>query len=265
VSSISVILHGDSKAGKSTAAYTLPAPRLLIDAERAYRWLPGKKIFWNPATQSPPLPPVADETGELNWETCVVSVTNWSIFEMAYRWLNEGEHPFRSVIIDSITEIQVKIKEQITNGDLTQDLKFSGWNTILNRTESLCRDFRDLTEHPVRPLSVAITAMTEFRDGKWRPYVQGSGSKKLPYFFDVIGYVYQERVVDMTNPNNPPRTAHRVLTGFDPNIISGERVNGILPEGSKLPPIIENINFEQILFDAFPQQHSNDTNTNTNQ
>lgn len=249
--SISAILHGDSKAGKSTAAYTVPGPRLLIDAERAHRWLPGRKVFWDPITQSPPEPPVLLEDGTYNWETCVVIVHTWATFERAYQWLNQAEHPFKSVIIDSITEIQVKIKEEITGGNLEQKLQFDGWNTMLNRTESLCRDFRDLTEHPVHPLSVVITAMTEFRDGKWRPYVQGSGSKKLPYFFDVIGYVYRERVVDPFDPNVPARTAHKVLTGFDQNIISGERVNGILPDADKLPPIIENINFAKILKDAF--------------
>ena len=259
MSSISAILHGDSKAGKSTAAYTMPAPRLLIDAERAYRWLPGQKIFWNPLVEEPPIlgqgrinrqdPTVY----QIDWETCVVVVDNWATFEKTYQWLNQGQHPFKSVIIDSITEIQVKIKEQITSGNMDAKLQFDGWNTVLNRTEGLCRDFRDLTEHLHHPVSVAVTAMTELKDGKWRPYVQGSGSKKLPYFFDVIGYVYQERVVDPANPQIPARTAHRVLTGHDPNIISGERVNGILPDDQKLPPIIENLNFTTLLQNAFPQ------------
>lgn len=251
MSSISAILHGDSKAGKSTAAYTVPAPRLLIDAEKAHRWLPGKKVFWDPITQAPPEPPVADENGVLNWETCVVIVRNWATFERTYTWLNQSEHPFKSVIIDSITEIQVKIKEEVTGGNIDAKLAFDGWNTVLNRTEALCRDFRDLTEHPNYPVSVVITAMTELRDGKWRPYVQGSGSKKLPYFFDVIGYVFRERVVDPYDPTVPPRTAHKVLTGFDQNIIAGERVNGILDDEHKLPPIIENLDFSKILEDAF--------------
>lgn len=251
MSSISAILHGDSKAGKSTAAYTVPAPRLLIDAEKAHRWLPGKKVFWDPVTQAPPEAPVLDENGVPNWETCVVIVRSWSIFERTYQWLNQGDHPFKSVIIDSISEIQDNMKKDITGGNVEAKLQFDGWNTILVRTEGLCRNFRDLTEHPNHPVSVVITAMTEYRDGKWRPYVQGSGSKKLPYFFDVIGYVYQERVVDPVDPTVPPRIAHRVLTGFDPNIISGERVNGILPDDKKLPSIIENINFDTLLKDAF--------------
>jgi hypothetical protein len=150
-----------------------------------------------------------------------------------------------------VTEIQVKIKEEITGGNLEQKLQFDGWDKMLVRIESLCRNFRDLTEHPTRPLkAVVLTAMTEYRDGKWRPYIQGSGSKKLPYFFDMIGYVYREKIVDAYDPTVPPRIAHRVLTGFDANIIAGERINGLLKEEHKIPPIIENINFETILRNA---------------
>uniref|UniRef100_A0AAU6R694 RecA-like resolvase n=1 Tax=Micrococcus phage Kurnik TaxID=3092208 RepID=A0AAU6R694_9CAUD len=252
MSSISAILHGDSKAGKSTAAYSMPAPRLLIDAEKAHRWLPGRKLFWDPVTQAPPEPPEQLADGTWNWETCVVIVRNWLTFERAYQWLNTSPHPFKSVIIDSITEIQVKIKEQLTNGDLEQKLAYDGWNTVMVRTEGLSRDFRDLTEHPTNPISVAITAMTEFKDGKWRPAVQGQAGKKLPYFFDIIGYCYKERIINPMDPSDI-RIAHRVLTGFDPNIIVGERVNGILPDDKKLPNVFENLNFTTILRDAFPE------------
>lgn len=252
---ISAILHGDSKGGKSVAANTVPAPRLLIDAEMAHRWLPGQKVFWDPITEAPPIlgqgriDPRDPTVYAVEWETCVVIVRSWATFVRAYEWLNAGQHPFKSVVIDSITEIQVKIKEDVTGGNLEQKLQFEGWDKLLVRMEVLCRNFRDLTEHPVHPIqAVVITAMTEFRDGKWRPYIQGSGSKKLPYFFDLIGYVYRERVVDPFDPTVPARTAHRVLTGFDPAIIAGERIGGLIP------PIIENLNFSEILALAFPSE-----------
>lgn len=263
MSGISAILHGDTKGGKSTAAYTIPAPRLLLDAEMAHRWLPGQKVFWDPITEAPPIPgqgriSSSDPTiYSIDWETCVVIVRSWQTFVRAYEWLNSGQHPFRSVMIDSITEIQVKIKEDVTGGNLEQKLGFDGWDALLVRMEVLCRNFRDLTEHPTHPLAaVVITAMTELKDGHWRPYIQGSGAKKLPYFFDVIGYVYRERVVDLNNPTIPPRTAHRVLTGFDPAIIAGERINGFLREEHKLPPILENLNFSHILAHAFPAEYA---------
>lgn len=248
-SGISAILHGDSKAGKSFAAYTVPAPRLMLDAEAAHRWLPGRKVFWDPITQAPPEPPIALEDGTMNWETCVVVVRNWATFVRAYEWLNSGQHPFKSVTIDSITEIQVKIKEDITSGDLETKLQFDGWDKLMVRMEVKLRQFRDLTEHPVHPLAaVVITAMTEFKDGKWRPFIQGSAAKRLPYFFDLVGYVYREKVVDAYDPTVPPRIAHKVLTGYDDNIISGERIGGLIP------PIMEDLNFSHILAQAFPDE-----------
>lgn len=257
-SGISAILHGDSKAGKSRAAYTIPAPRLLLDAEAAHRWLPGNKVFWDPITEAPPIRGQGRISSNdptvyaIDWETCVVIVRNWATFVRAYEWLNSGQHPFISVMIDSITEIQVKIKEDVTGGNLEQKLQFDGWDKLLVRMEVLCRNFRDLTEHPTHPLAaVVITAMTELRDGKWRPYIQGSGSKKLPYFFDLIGYVYREKVVDPYDPTVPPRVAHRVLTGYDDNIIAGERIGGLIP------PIMEDLNFSQILALAFPAEYGN--------
>jgi hypothetical protein len=252
---ISAILHGDSKAGKSTLAYTLPGPKLLLDAESAARWLPGVKIYWDPIAEAPPIPgqgriKASDPTVyAVDWTCCVVQVTSWAVFLRAYEWLNVSEHPFKSVIIDSITEIQVTIKKQVTGGDVEQKLAYDGWNTMLVRMEELCRNFRDLTEHPTHPLNVAITAMTEFKDGKWRPFIQGSAAKKLPYFFDLIGYVYREKVVDAYDPSVPPRVAHKVLTGFDDNIISGERIGG------RIPPIMEDLNFENVLREAFPEDY----------
>lgn len=252
---ISAILHGDSKAGKSTLANTLPGPKLLLDAESAHRWLTGTKVFWDPVSEAPPIPGQGrikhnDPTVyEVDWDMCVVIIRSWGQFVRAYEWLNSAQHPFKSVIIDSITEIQVKIKEDVTNGNLESKLQFDGWDKLLVRMEVLCRNFRDLTEHPTHPMNVAITAMTEFRDGKWRPYIQGSGSKKLPYFFDLIGYVYRERVVDPMNPAIPPRTAHKILTGFDPAIIAGERIGG------RIPPIVENLNFSEVLREAFPEDY----------
>jgi hypothetical protein len=51
---LSILVHADTKTGKSTFAATCPKPMLLLDAEAAYRFLPGTKVFWNPMTDAPP-------------------------------------------------------------------------------------------------------------------------------------------------------------------------------------------------------------------
>jgi len=219
--SLSILVHSDTKVGKSTFANTAPAPRLLLDAEAAHRFLPGRKIYWDPQRDAPP---AYDGT----WDTCVAIIRDYSVIVRAIDWLVSGQHSFESVVVDSISEVQKKMKDQIAGmGDMDQ----RKWGEILTHMEALIRRLRDLTEHPTRPLTaVVITAMTEERNGKWRPYVQGQLRTTLPYFIDIVGYMFVQAVAP-TDPSQPsPGTIRRMLTQPDPLFEAGERVQGRLPK-----------------------------------
>lgn len=225
---LSVLIHADTKVGKSTFGNTAPAPRLLLDAEAAYRFLPGKKVFWDPMNEEPP-----KWDGE--WETCVVQCTAYGIFTRALDWLKSGAHPFRSVVIDSITEIQVKCKDDISPDG---QMKIQLWGDLLTHMERSMRAFRDLTEHPTNPIeSLVVTSMTEMRDGKWRPYVQGKLAVKAPYLFDVIGYMYVQEIHNAQDPTQPPTKMRRLLCAKNAQFEAGERVQGRLPEVVDSPTV----------------------------
>ena len=232
---ISVLVHADSKAGKSTFANSTPAPRLLIDAEMAYRFLPGTKVFWDPMRDSPP---------EYNgtWETCVVLIREYSTLTRVMEWLDSGYHPFRSVSIDSITEVQTRCKDDLSaDGRMDQRL----WGDLLTHMERTCRRFRDLTEHPTKPLeAVVITAMTQMRDGKWRPYVQGQLSVKMPYFMDVIGYLHVVSYAQ-EDPTQPHYAVRQMAVVPSQQYEAGERVQG------RLPAMIYHPTVTQMLDDVF--------------
>lgn len=218
---ISIIVHADTKVGKSTFANTAPAPRLILDAEAAYRFLPGKKVFWDPMRDAPP-----EYDG--SWETCVAIVREYSVMVRAYEWLNSGQHPFVSVVIDSISEIQKRCKDQMRSLDEQMDMR--KWGALLDHMEWLVRGLRDLTEHPTKPIqAIILTAMTSNREGKWRPYVQGQLSVTMPYFLDVIGYLYKQDVAS-EDPSQPAKRVRRLLTANHPQFEAGERVQGRLPD-----------------------------------
>lgn len=236
---LSVLVHADTKVGKSTFGNTAPAPRLLLDAEAAYRFLPGAKVFWDPITQEPP-------RWDGIWETCVVIVQNYGVFTRALQWLQSGQHDFMSVVIDSITEIQVKCKDEISPDGV---MKIQLWGDLLTHMERSMRSFRDLTEHPTRPIqALIVTAMTEMRDGKWRPYVQGKLAVKAPYLFDVIGYMFVEDVANPNDPTQPATKVRRMLVGKNNMFEAGERVQGRLPEVVDYPtvPTMLNLVFGEI-------------------
>jgi AAA domain len=234
---LSVIVHAFSKVGKSTLGNSTPPPRLLLDAEAAYRFLPGLKVFWDPMAEAPPIPgqgridPSDPTVYLIDWETCVVIVRSYPILVRSYDWLNSGQHPFVSVTIDSISEIQTKCKDDLTaDGRMTQQL----WGDLLTHMDRLVRGFRDLTEHPTRPLTaVVLTAMTQMKDGKYKPYVQGQLQVKMPYFLDVIGYLFVQEIAG-ADPTQPITKVRRMLVSPSAQYEAGERVQG------KLGDIVEN-------------------------
>lgn len=193
--SLSICIHGEPGTGKSWAGATSPAYRLVLDCEGGSRFAPGKKTWWNPAVEPPPTPGQGRTTpgGEIvahDWETCVVNMHDFSTMVKAYEWLLSGQHPFRSVVVDSVTELQKRIIDQ-TSG-LSQPTQ-QDWGEVLRVMEDQIRKLRDLLTHPTRPLEcVVLIALTHHRDGKFRPFVKGQLELTLPGFIDVVGYLYVE-------------------------------------------------------------------------
>lgn len=223
---ISAIVHGPAKSGKSFLGDTTPGPRLILDAEMGSRFTPSKKKTWDPTREAPP---VADGT----WDTCIVYVRDYRSVLKAYEWLDSGKHPFRSVVLDSISEIQQRAVDALAG---IQQPTQQDWGTLLRQVSDLVRRFRDLTTNPVKPLdAVVFIAMTrQGRDGDstWRPHVQGSLATVLPYYTDVVGYL-------CIAPGPEGTSVRRLFVGSIPGFETGERVGGRLGDCIDNPNITE--------------------------
>lgn len=176
-----MVVHGESGTGKSWLADTSPAPRLVLDAEGGARFTPSPKVYWDPMSgQEPPA---------YEGYSTVAIIRTYDALNRVYQWLNSGRHAFRSVVLDSITEIQKRCMDDITG---TKQATQQDWGELLRHMEKLVRDFRDLTFHPIRPVEVVvITALTMVdKLQSRRPSVQGQLAISLPGFVDVVGYLY---------------------------------------------------------------------------
>lgn len=222
--SISVVIHGESGVGKSWLADTAPAPRLVLDAEGGSKFTPSQpKIFWDPLREEPP-------RGELETVQCLVR--DFDTMTRVFQWLNSGQHDFSSVIWDSLTEIQKRCLDAIVGVNIptTQD-----WGTLLRQMEGLVRQYRDLSNHPLKPLSVvcflATTELDEIKER--RPNVQGKLRLTLPQFVDVVGYLYTKQ--------GESGTLERILlTQPYPGFVAKDRTN-------RLEPAITDPNLERML------------------
>ena len=178
---LTALVHGGPGAGKSRLCDTMPAPRLILDSEGRAKHLPTEsKVYWDPMKDAPPA------AGD--WELCIATVPNTTVLLQAYAWLGSGQHPFKSVAVDSLMEVQKRTIDEVvgSNALQTQD-----WGTLLRRLELLVRQYRDLTLTPATGVEVVIfTVGTQERDGKYHPLLQGQLRDTVPYYFDVVGYLY---------------------------------------------------------------------------
>jgi hypothetical protein len=180
---LSTVIHAESGVGKSWLGDTAPAPRLILDAEGGSKFTPSQpKVFWDPKAGPPP-------TGQ---ETVIVLVRDFQTMQLAYQWLNSGNHDFQSVVLDSVTELQKRCKDAIKALEGAGGFRIQDWGTLLDDMELLVRQFRDLWMHPVKPVPVTVFITTTAMDdkGMYRPHVQGGLKLSLPYFVDVVGYLY---------------------------------------------------------------------------
>jgi hypothetical protein len=178
---LTLVVFGESGAGKSHLCDTAPGPRLILDVEGGTRFTPSRKVLWDPRGPVPELGPD---------DSAVVYITKFDDVDRAFQWLPTGQHPFRSVIIDSLTELQ---KRAIDMQSGTAQMQQSDWGAILRRIEAHVRAFRDLTMNPVKAIEViAIVAGVKEKGQKQpvlRPLLSGSIAEQLNYHVDVSGYL----------------------------------------------------------------------------
>lgn len=186
--SLSVTIHSGAGDGKSWFGDTSPAPRLVLEAEGGSRFAPSTpKIKWDPLRQQMP---VNDGT----WQTCLVDVRDYKVLDHVVRLLEQGDHPFRSVIVDTLTEAQSRCLHSLigTNQARTQD-----WGDLLRIVEDHVRRLRDLTIIDDNPVEVVVLILQATDKGtvttKTMPDLRGRLGNTLPTFTDVVGYIRTKR------------------------------------------------------------------------
>lgn len=206
---LNAAVHGYSGAGKSRLLATAPGPIHVLDAEGGSKWLagPDSRVEWDPAQ---PLPTANEDGSPLHERTIVRTIVrDFSTVKRVFDWLLSGNHYFESVEWDSITEIQAKCKRGIRgmSDSMTQEM----WGKLLDQMTDMVRAYRDLADHPTKPVNVFISAITEERGKetmRLTPSVQGALANQMPQYFDVLGYLYPEQV---TSEDGNQRVERRLL------------------------------------------------------
>lgn len=177
---LSILIYGNPKQGKTWLSLTAPRPTLMLDVEGGSRFVPGvKSVYWHPDR---PLP-----GGD--WDVAVVRATDVGSVSSTARFLSTRKHPFRSVVLDSVTDLQRRLSNSLAAPDVP--LEQQDWGKILRVMEDCTQRLVDMTSHPTSPVDVVVmTAQLWSRNGTTVPMIKGQLLSTLPSFPDVIGYLY---------------------------------------------------------------------------
>jgi hypothetical protein len=222
---LNMMIYGDSGAGKTllagTAAFVQElSPVLFVDVEGGTLTL-GQ----------------FDSTADID----VVRMNEWRSVQKVYNELFSGRHPYKTVVIDSLTEMQKFAMNTVLGAGREIDAigympEFKEWHINTEQLRRLVRAFRDL---PVNTIFTALamdvpdprTAKTENPLILKKPDFTKKLAAEIPAFFDVLFYLYVRA--------SGQKNVRFIQTDKDNRIVAKCRVRG-------LPIIIENPDMERL-------------------
>lgn len=188
-----MMIYGEQGTGKTTLAASASvvealSPVLLIDVEGGTQSLVG-----------------------LYEDISVVEAKSWQSLVKLHRVLERGNHPYKTVIIDNMSEAQ-KLSMAAIMVDVVAKAKDEGedrdpdvpsvreWGKLLVQMERMTRHFRDL------PMNVIFTAWVDEDKNKEgvkerRPGFQGKFAAEVAGYVDLVLYLYVKELKDNPEPS----------------------------------------------------------------
>lgn len=132
---LAALFYGRSGTGKTALSSTFPKPMLLLDVREK-----GTDTIAN-------VPDID-----------VISVDEWDDIEKTYWFLKSGDHKYKTVVIDQISQMQdLAMAEVLTEGGKEQGdlLSKKDWGSISGKMKTWLFNYRDLIDQDMHVVFVA--------------------------------------------------------------------------------------------------------------
>jgi len=216
-----VVLYGPPGSGKTTMGATFPSV-LVLSAESGLLSVRDKAID-------------------------VWTINGWEDLEEAYEFLRKGGHGYKSVVIDSLTEVQKKLHEYIVRKfpakrrDYEDLMSQSDWGYAIDRMRKMCRAFRDL------PMNVVFIALDQTEQGEDETITKPALSGKT-LSTELLGWV--DAAIYCPGPQKDEEGELRYVGQTIP--AKGRQAKLRVPPGVK-PPAIIDLSFVALYAAMFPE------------
>lgn len=172
----------------------------------------------------------------------VVRVTTWTEMQNLYYELGRCEHPYRTIVLDSLTEIQkfsmMQIMKDLIKKEPDRDPDIPSlreWGKNIEQIRLFVRAFRDL------PVNTIFTALEKTdkdpKTGTWytRPGLPGKAGAEIAAFLDLVLYYYVKNV----KKGDEVVRERLLLTGATETQVAKDRSNN-------LPLVLQNPTMQDI-------------------
>lgn len=237
----SMVVYGRAGSGKTTFAATMPKPILYIDVK-------------DEGTDS-----ISDVRG-----IKVMEIETFEDFEETYWWLTQNPKAYKSVVIDTCTQLQTMVVRELSSknkkragdwGTLTK----GQWGDVAALLKEWLGNYRDLTKKGMHVLFIAQDRTFNLTDEEEQnsemiapeigPALSPSVVKTLNADVSVIGNTFiRERKIEKEDKKTGRKVKSKVTEyclGIGPSSLYNRKVRK--PKAVKLPDVLVDPQFQDIL------------------
>lgn len=162
----------------------------------------------------------------------VVRVKSFNDFGKLFEELRRGQHGYKTVVLDSITEIQkfgmYEVMKRALDNDPDRDPDLPGIGEWGKNTEQMRRTIRAFRDLPMNTIFLGLAATDQDKKGNrlTKPALSAKLASEVAGFLDVVCYMYKKTDKDTDE------VKRLLLTDGTDEYIAKDRTD-------KLPPILE--------------------------
>jgi hypothetical protein len=165
-----------------------------------------------------------------------VDVYSWEDTKKAFEYVTENQDKYRFVIVDSLTDINKRIIEDLVENSKEEMLSQRQWGQVTSRLERFIRFVRDLRTNVVF-ICLSTSEKNELTGEICQlPSMTGRLKEEMPAYLDMNGYMYTYD--DRDNPGTVARAIQFVAT---PRAIAKDRNNILTYETADMTAILKKL------------------------